>query len=127
MRCANVGCYVWRSGPAGRGAPLRGVRQAAVHAADAQAAHGAAAPATAALGAMQSLPQGVPHAQLAQQPQEHLPPAPARRAAAATAASACARAAAPEPLRRRHQDRSPPPQHRLLQVQRSVQRLSFNV
>lgn len=129
MRCANVGCYVWRSGPAGRGAPLRGVRQAAVDAADAQAAHGAAAPAAAALGALQPLPQGVPHAQLAQQPQEHLPPAPARRAPAAAAAGARARArpAAAEPLRRRRQDRSPPPQHRLLQVQRSVQRLSFNV
>lgn len=127
MRCANVGCYVWRSGPAGRGAPLRGVRQAAVDAADAQAAHGAAAPAAAALGALQPLPQGVPHAQLTQQPQEHLPPAPARRAAAAPAACARARAAAAEPLRRRRQDRSPPPQHRLLQVQRSVQRLSFNI
>lgn len=127
MRCANVGCYVWRSGPAGRGAPLRGVRQAAVHAADAQAAHGATAPAAAALGALQPLPQGVPHAQLAQQPQEHLPPAPARRAAPHAAAGTRSRATAAEPHRRRHQDPSPPPQHRLLQVQRSVQRLTFNV
>lgn len=102
---------MWRSWPSGRGAPLRGVRQAAVDAADAEAAHGAAAPAAAALGALQPVPQGVPHAQLAQQPQEHLPPAPARRAAAARAA-------------RRRQAAAAAPHHRLLQVQRSVQCLS---
>lgn len=59
---------MWRSGAAGGWAPLRGVRQAAVHAADPQAAHGAAAPAAAALGALQPVSQGVPNAQLAQQP-----------------------------------------------------------
>lgn len=103
------------SGPAGRRAPLRGVRQAAVHAAHAEAAHGAAAPAAAALRALLAVPQGVPHAQLAQQPQEHLPPAPARRARPAAAAA--------EPLHR--QAAAAAPRHRLLQVQRSVQCLNF--
>lgn len=97
---------------------MRGVRQAAVDAADAQAAHGTATPAAAALGALQPVPQGVPHAQLAQQPQEHLPPAPARPAPAAAA----------EPHHRRRQDRAAAsaPQRRLLQVQGSVQRLRPN-
>lgn len=108
---------MWRSGPPRGGSPLRGVRQAAVHAAHAQAAHGAAAPAAAALGALRPVPQGVPHAQLAQQPQEHLPPPPARPAAAAAAAGA-ARAA------RARLQAAPAPRHRLLQVQGSVQRLS---
>lgn len=115
------------SGPAGSRAPVRGVRQAAVDAADAEATHGAAAPAAAALGALHALPQGVPHAQLAQQPQEHLPSAPARaaarpaRIARAAPAARNARAAAPEPLHRaRLQDRRPAPQYRLLQIQRSV-------
>lgn len=111
------------SGPAGSRAPVRGVRQAAVHAADAEAAHGAAAPAAAALGALHAVPQGVPHAQLAQQPQEHLPPSPARAARAARAArpARAARAASAEPLHRaRLQDPRPAPQYRLLQVQGSL-------
>lgn len=111
---------MWCSGPAGRRAPLRGVRQAALHAAHSQAAHGAAASAAAALGALLTLPQGVPHPQLAQQPQEHLPP-PAARAARLPAAAAAA-----EPFRRaRLQDTPQPasPHCRLLQVQRSVQRI----
>lgn len=103
---------VWCSGAAGRGAPVRGVRQAAVHAAHAEEAHRAAAPAAAALSALQPLPQGLPDPQLAQQPQEHLPPSPARRAAADTAT---------EPHNQpRHQDQPAASQHRLLQVQRSV-------
>lgn len=104
------------SGSAGRGAPVRGVRQAALHAAHAQAAHGAAAPAAAALGALRALPQGLPHSQLPQQPQEHLPPAPTR-------AAANRRPRRPRRATRR-QDGGPASRHRLLQVQRPLQCLN---
>lgn len=64
------------SGTAGPGAPLRRVRQAAEHAADAEEAHRATAPPAAAFRTLRPLPQGLPHAQLSQQPQEYLSPPP---------------------------------------------------